>query len=285
MEPSVELLAAYWTIAGRIESFTDNDKSSFDFLDRVEAAAGAGYTGIGLKHADLIAVAARYGFAGMRSILRDNGIKHLELEALFDWFTDGERRRESDIVRKDLLTAAEKLDAGHIKVVGDFMEGDWAIETMADCFNDLCSEAADAGTRVGLEIIPFSNVRDIATAMAISSRTETGNGGLLLDIWHVNRGNIGYEELARLPKNCIVSVELNDADRQQVGTMMEDTLNRRRLCGRGDFDIPGFIRAVLEAGYKGPFGVEILSENQRERSLEVAARESFETTLSQFSGI
>jgi sugar phosphate isomerase/epimerase len=279
----VELLAGYWTIAGRIESFEDNDKSSYDFLDRVEAAARAGYKGIGLKHADLMAVVMKYGFNEMKAILEHNDIKYLELEALFDWFTDGERRNQSNMVRKDLLKAAERLNARHLKVVGDFLEGDWPIGRMAECFNDLCAEAANAGALVGLEIMPFSNVFDIPTALSITGETDSRNGGLLLDIWHINRGGIDYEEISRIPKQKIVSVELNDADKLQVGSMMEDTINRRKLCGQGDFDIPGFIRSVLKAGYEGPFGVEILSEQLRVKPLESAAKESFDTAIRQFA--
>ncbi len=285
MEHSVELLAGYWTLAGKIESFEENDKSPFDFRDRVEAAARVGYKGIGLKHADLLAVVERYGFPEMKTILEANGIKYLELEALFDWFTDGERRRQSDIVRKDLLTAAEKLGARHIKVAGNFEEGDWSVERMTQCFNDLCREASGAGTLVGLEFLPFSNIPDLATALAISAGTDTKNGGVLIDIWHVNRGGIDYKEIRRLSKEHIVSVELNDADQEPVGTLFEDTIHRRKLCGQGDFDIPGFIRAVLAAGYTGPFGVEILSEQLREQPLDIAAKETFDTTMRQFSAI
>ena len=285
MNKEVALLAGYWTIAGKIESFIDNDRSPFDFRDRAEAAARAGYTGMGLKHADLMAVAARYGFPEMKSILASNSLKHLELEALFDWFATGERRRQSDLVRKDLLTAAERLGARHLKVVGDFQQGDWPLDRLAACFGALCAEAANAGTRVGLELIPFSNVRDLATALAIVGETAATNGGVLLDIWHVTRGGIDYQDLAGIPKECIVSVELNDASERQVGSMLEDSIHRRKLCGQGDFDVPAFIRAVLTAGYDGPFGVEIISEEQRMRSLAEAAEQSFVTTMRQFAGL
>jgi hypothetical protein len=57
----------------------------------------------------------------MKQILDDNGIKHIELEFLTDWFMEGERKRQSDIRRKLLLDAAEVLRAHHVKV-GDFFQ-------------------------------------------------------------------------------------------------------------------------------------------------------------------
>ena len=55
-------------------------------------------------------------------------------------------------------------------------------------------------------------------------------------------------------------VELDDADEQVVGTLWEDTLDHRRLPGEGAFDVPAFIAAVHRAGYRGHWGVEIISE-------------------------
>ena len=38
---NVELIASYWTLAGGGEPHTDREYSTFDFKDRVEAAAKA----------------------------------------------------------------------------------------------------------------------------------------------------------------------------------------------------------------------------------------------------
>ena len=54
MTNNVELLASYWTLAGGAQPHTDKEYSPFDFKDRVEAAARAGFKGVGIWHADLI---------------------------------------------------------------------------------------------------------------------------------------------------------------------------------------------------------------------------------------
>jgi len=43
MTKDVELLASYWTIAGGALPHTDREYSPFDFQDRVQAAAKAGF--------------------------------------------------------------------------------------------------------------------------------------------------------------------------------------------------------------------------------------------------
>jgi len=76
----------------------------------------------------------------------------------------------------------------------------------------------------------------------------------MLDLWHISRGNIDLADVAALPLRYMFAVELDDADRSVVGTMLEDTLDRRRLCGEGALDVPSFIRAIRAAGFDGPWG-------------------------------
>jgi hypothetical protein len=52
MKSKVDLLASYWTISCGLPH-TDKEYSPFDFRDRVESAARAGFTGFGIWHADL----------------------------------------------------------------------------------------------------------------------------------------------------------------------------------------------------------------------------------------
>ena len=83
----------------------------------------------------------------IRRTLADNGIRHLELEFLTDWFLDGERRQASDRLRRVLLESAEALGARHVKV-GDFFDSPVGMPRLVDEFAQLCREAAEHGTRI-----------------------------------------------------------------------------------------------------------------------------------------
>ena len=100
----------------------------------------------------------------------------------------------------------------------------------------------------------------------------------MLDLWHVSRGGIGNAEIAALPKERIFGVEIDDAAVAVQGDLLQDTLEHRRFCGEGDFDVAGFIRALDSAGFEGPYGVEVLSAEVRRMPLDAVVRRAFETT-------
>jgi sugar phosphate isomerase/epimerase len=267
-----------------------NEISPFPFEQRVEVAARAGYRGLGLLHADLMVVSNRLGLSEMRRILDANGIHHVELEFLSDWYAQGRARAESDMVRKDLLEAAEALSARCVKIAPGIEEPSFDkvaldMPRMIESFAALSREAAKYGTSIALEIMPFSNIRTLSAALELVSTDPQPNGGLYLDIWHMARGGIDYAEVAKIPQQFIKAVELDDADRDVVGTLWDDTRFHRRLCGEGALDIPAFLKATREAGYRGPYAVEIISREHRRLSLEEEAKRSFETTVAQFRNL
>ena len=62
-----------------------------------------------------------------------------------------------------------------------------------------------------------------------------------------------------------------------VGTLFEDTINRRVLCGEGSFDLSGLVDVLRGKGFDGPWGVEILSETFRTPPVGEALQRAAET--------
>ena len=279
-----ELLAAYWTLAGDVFPGAPTEVSPFPLADRAAAASAAGYTGMGLVHEDLVAVSAAIGYGGIRRILADHGIRHVEVEFLNDWDLDPESpaRRASDRVRSELLEAAAELGARNLKVSPHlFADPPPDVNRMLHAFAALSDEARPTGANVIIEFMPFTDVRTIDAALEIVAGAEAANVGLLLDTWHVFRGGIDLAQVAAVPARFLKGVELDDAGPAQ-GDAFDDTRFRRRLPGEGVFDIPAFLRAVGAAGFDAPYlGVEIISDAFRRQPLEVMARTSFEATMGQ----
>jgi len=282
MKRRAELLASYWTIAGGALPHTDREYSPFDFAERVQAAPRAGFTGLGLWHADLEHILERRSFEEMKQILDDNGIKHLELEFLSDWFLDGERKTRSDIQKQKLLTAAEALGATHIKV-GDFYHEAYSMPRLMESFAGLCAEAAEHGTRVGFELMPFAMIDTLKDSLAMIEGAGAKNGGIVFDLWHLVKLGIPYEEVGKFPLKYVVSVELNDGTFEAPWSLHEDTVNHRRFCGEGEFDVKGFVAVLEKMGYAGPWGIEVLSEELRKMPLHELTTRAFETTIGQFA--
>jgi sugar phosphate isomerase/epimerase len=281
VQTDVKLVGSYWTLAGGAYPHTDREYCPFDFRERVEIAARAGFRGFGIWHADLEHALERYALADVRRILDDNGMEHVELEFIFDWFTEGEKRKRSDRLRHLLLGAAEALGASHVKV-GDFFRTPCPMPRLVECFAGLCREAREHGTRILFEMMPFANIDTLEDSIALVEEAGEDNGGLILDLWHVVRMGIPYERLRRIPPGRIMGVELNDGMLEVEGDLHLATVNERLFCGEGEFDVRGFIAALEDMGYRGPWGIEVLNEKAREWPLERLAQQGFETTLAQF---
>ncbi len=281
MTQKPELLASYWTIAGGAMPHTDHEYSPFDFKERVEAAARAGIYGMGIWHADLDHLLKRRSLKEMRQILDDNGMKHLELEFLQDWFVEGEKKKESDVQRKKLLDAATALNARHVKV-GDLANTKTPMPRLIEAFAALCAEAAKYGVPIGFELMPFAMIDTLKDALTMVEGAGAKNGGIILDTWHVAKLGIPYEEVARVPKEYLISVELNDGTYEAPWSLFEDTVNHRRFCGEGEFEVARFVECILKTGYAGPFGVEVLSQEVRKMPLAEVTKRAFSTTMAQF---
>jgi sugar phosphate isomerase/epimerase len=267
-----KLLATCWTSAGDAASDRPDLRSPLPLRQRIEAASTAGFRGFGLLSNDLPAAVREYRLSGIRAMLADNGIVRLELEGIPYWWDDGPRREESDRVRHDLLEAAEVLNADHIKVTPDGDDGPWDREHWAAKFAELAGQAQNVGARLGIEFFPWSNVKTLHDGLRLVADAGHDAGGVVIDTWHIARAHTPIADLASVPPERIIGVELNDADEHVVGTLFADTLHRRRYCGEGSFDLPAMIAALRAAGWTGPWGVEILSDEHRSLPVEQALR-------------
>jgi sugar phosphate isomerase/epimerase len=179
-----------------------------------------------------------------------------------------------------MLTATETLGARHLKVTPDTSGTRWDAGHWAAEFALLAGQAADAGARLGIEFLPWSNIPTASDALRLVEDAGHPAGGIVVDVWHVERAGTPAAELAELPADRIVGVELNDADDEVVGTLFEDTVDRRRYCGEGSFDLVGIITALRAAGWAGPWGVEILSTEYRRLDVRQAAAHAAATARS-----
>jgi sugar phosphate isomerase/epimerase len=276
---SVDLLASYWTLAGPVELHTGREWSLFDVADRVTAAANAGFRGLGLWHADLIHILEGRGLHDLRMILDDAGIVHVELEFLWDWFLDPgtDERRRSDQLRRALLDAAGVLGARHVKV-GNFAGRQVPVGLLTERFAELCAEAAECGTSVAYELMyRDATAGSLEAAQSVVQGAGAANGGLAIDLWHVVDLGVSTAAIRELPAGTVIAAEVSDGETQRPAA--HRTLRDRRLPGDGDLDIAGFVAAVRATGFRGPWGVELLSAAIGDVGPDELARRAFRSTI------
>jgi sugar phosphate isomerase/epimerase len=281
MTGKTDLLAAYWTLAVGAEPHTDHEYSTVDFKDRVSAAARAGFTGMGFWHADLSHTLQKYSLKEMKQILDDHGIRHVELEFLTDWFVaDEARKKQSDVTKQMLFSAAEALNARAIKV-GDFVRTLCPMSRLTEAFATLCREAESCGARIAFEMMPFCIIDSIQSARALVEGAGAKNGGIYFDLWHIVKLGIPYEDVASFPKQYLCGVELNDGYLKSMIDFVEETTQHRQLCGEGEFDIARFV-SVMRDQWDGPWGIEVLNRELRRLPIETVVQKAFSTTAAQF---
>jgi sugar phosphate isomerase/epimerase len=286
MAADAELLGLYWTVSGPVDVHVGREWSLFDFGDRCAHAARVGFSGTGLWHADLEHVLETRSLAEIKQLLDDHDLEYLELEFLMDWFLDpdDERRRASDATRALLFDAAAALDAHHVKV-GNIPGTPCELARLTERYAELCAEGAERhDARVVYELMPFDvNVHDLDSALAVVEGADAPNGGLAIDTWHMSKLGIEPDDLRRISPRHLGWVELSDGRYENMPDLVDETVNHRMLPGEGEFPIPSYVAVCRELGYEGPWGVEVLSDDLRNRPIDEIFDRAYETTMAQLA--
>jgi sugar phosphate isomerase/epimerase len=282
-----DIVALYWTTSGPVTVHYGREWSLFDLGDRCAHAARLGFSGIGIWHADLEHMLGEgKTLAGMRSLLDEHGLRHLELEFLWEWFLDpsDERRRESDRRREVLWEAAAALSAHHVKV-GNIPGTRCETSRLIEAYAALCADAAEHhDAKVVYEFMPPDvNVQTLETALAIVDAVDAPNGGLAIDTWHMAKLGIEPDALRRVPARRLGWVELSDGWYEDLPDPIDETTNHRELPGEGEFPIREYVAALRDAGYPGPWGIEVLSEKLRNLPIDEIFERAYAASAAQLA--
>jgi sugar phosphate isomerase/epimerase len=278
--PEQRLVATAWTSAGDTSPMRTPATSPVPIAERVAAVAEAGFAGLGLIADDLLAVRDTIGFAALRHMIADHGLTHVEIELIERWWIPRGETGNSYRVRELLFEAADVLMPAFIKIGSENGPATDDPLGLVAPLRELADQAAARGTRVAIEPMPFSAIASIPMAAQIVRAAAHPAAGLIIDAWHVFRAGTSLDELrAALTPAMIFGVELNDAAQTVVGTLFEDTVDHRLLCGEGSFDLRDLVALLRDKGFDGPWGVEILSSSFRRLPVSQAVKLAAESAL------
>lgn len=258
-----DLLASCWTWAGDVGPGDEDQRSPVPLWERIEALAASGWRGAGIQHADLVEFRDTIGLPRLREQLESAGIERIELEFLRDWWARGAAREASDRQLDDFLDAAAQLGAPALKIGASRIGAPGSEAPEPEAFAaDLhrIAERADAfGVTLALEAMADTNLPTFGAAVDLIRAVGHPRAGLAVDIYQLARsGDDDFTPLPALLEGVPVAVvELGDAP------VDADGVGPRCLPGRGDLDMAGFVVAMIDAGWTGFWGVEIIADELR----------------------
>jgi sugar phosphate isomerase/epimerase len=125
----------------------------------------------------------------------------------------------------------------------------------ADFMRRYCAAADQAGIRIALEFVPFSEARGVATAVALVAAIGAGNFGILVDSLHLSRSGGSPADLQRIDPARIFFAQLCDAVAMHPprDSLAHEARTGRLYPGDGALPLDDFVAAL-------PAGVEIECE-------------------------
>jgi sugar phosphate isomerase/epimerase len=274
------LVATAWSSADDTSPMRTPATSPVPIGERITAIADAGFCGFGLIADDLVAVRDSIGFERLRHLIAQAGLVHTEIELLERWWIPRGKPGHTYGVRELLFEAADVLAPVQIKIGSENGPATADPLALAAPLYELAEQAAAHGTRIAIETMPFSAISTIPMGAEIVTAAGHPAAGLLVDAWHVFRADTSLDQLrSALRPEMIFGVELDDAAPEVIGTLFEDTVDRRLFCGEGAFDLIGLVNVLRDLGFDGPWGVEILSTSYRVLPVDQALKQAAESAL------
>ena len=237
------------------------------FAERVRAAAGAGFDGIGLRAENYWdATATGLDDAAMADIAARHGVRIMEVEYLTGWGTAADRDEAQQAKEGTVLHLARTFGVGHLNA--GLLEH-LPVEVITAAFAALCDRAGPDLT-VALEFMPYSGIPDLATAWRVLQGAGRSNSALLLDVWHWARA--GMTAANRVPADQIVAVRLCNVLEHPMDPPRAESLGHRLPPGHGYGDAVGLVRELHEKGVRPRIvAVEVISDDLVSQGVDVAA--------------
>jgi 4-hydroxyphenylpyruvate dioxygenase len=252
---------------------------SGNFTEKLDAIAAAGFDGLEIFEQDFIAHDGNPRDVG--DLIRSKG---LEI-TLFQPFRDFEAL--PDPIRTKAFDRAERkfdlmqelgtnllliCSSCHPQALG-------GIDRMAEDFHELGERAAKRGLRVGFEALAWGkHVNDHRDAWEVVRRADHQSVGLILDSFHTLSRKIDSNTIRSIPGDKIFYIHLADAPQIEMD-LLYWSRHFRNMPGEGDFNITGFMTAVMATGYKGPISLEIFNDQFRGGNPKGIAKDGYRSLV------
>lgn len=199
-----------------------------------------------------------------KAALADTGLPLLDVEVV--WIKPGDDLS----AHKACIDIGAELGARNVLCVSS----DPDMGATAARLAALCEHAEGSGMRVALEFGIFTEVKNLAMAMAVLDAVGHPLRALLIDPIHVDRSGSAIEHLAQVPRELLPYAQFCDApaerpDPSDFNAIITDAIDLREQCGEGGLPLGALYRA-LPAGI--PLSIELRSKALRDSYPDLGER-------------
>ena len=143
-------------------------------------------------------------------------------------------------------------------------------DAIAEGFRALCQRAEEL--TVALEFLPFGGVPNLRESWRTVRCADQPNGALLVDTWHWVRSGTTIEDLAEVPAERIVSVQVNDVREHPMDPLRPEALHWRLPPGHGFGKVIDVISALRVKGVEPRIvAAEVMNDDLLAAGLETTA--------------
>jgi 4-hydroxyphenylpyruvate dioxygenase len=231
--------------------------------DKLEAIAAAGFEGVEIFEADILAHDGTPEDVG--AMARDLGLEIIALQPFRDFEGMPEPRRARGFERaRRKFELMNQLGAESLLVCSNVSpHALGGIDRAAADLRELGGLADSFGVEVGFEALAWGrHVFDYRDAWEVVRRADHPRIGIILDSYHTLARKLPVDPIRSIPADRITFVQLADAPNLEMDLLQ---LSRHFRCfpGQGDLDIESFMAAILATGYDGWLSHEIFNDRFR----------------------
>ncbi|MBB3158149.1 4-hydroxyphenylpyruvate dioxygenase [Microbacterium proteolyticum] len=145
-------------------------------------------------------------------------------------------------------------------------------DVSADQLRRLGDLAAGYGIRIAFEALAWGRfVDDYRRAWRIVELADHPAVGVCLDSFHILSRGHDPAAISGIPGEKIFFVQLADAPRLSMD-VLSWSRHHRLFPGEGDFDLTDFTARIVDAGYTGPWSLEVFNDTFRQTDARRTAR-------------
>jgi 4-hydroxyphenylpyruvate dioxygenase len=247
--------------------------------EKLAAAARAGFDGVEIFENDLIG--SPLSPADVRAQAGELGLAIDLYQPLRDFEAVPPAQLERNLRRAEAkFDVMEELGADLILVCSnvspDAIDDDALV---ARQLRLLAERAAARGMRVAYEALAWgTHVNEYDHAWRLVEAADHPALGVCLDSFHILSRGTSLDTIAEIPADKLLFLQLADAP-HLVMDVLQWSRHYRCFPGQGGFDLAGFTRRVLDAGYAGPLSLEVFNDVFRQADPERMAVDAMRSLL------